>query len=356
MRWQGLQANGGDTPPLPLLDLGATVRRVDTPEFRGVTFYEVQAKSVLNRVSDASTMPFRWTVNPYRGCTHACVYCFARRSHTYLDLDPGIGFDSQVVVKVNAGEVLTMELAAPRWTGEPVALGTNVDPYQRAEGRYRVTRDVIEALVAARNPFSVLTKGTLVLRDLDLLTEGARHAPVSVATSVGSVDERAWRGVEPGTPAPRRRLDIVRQAVAVGLSGGVLLAPILPGLTDGDDQLDATVRAIADSGASWFAPIPLRLPRGAREWWWTWLQREHPGLVGRYRWLYGAGSTARRSYTERLRERVAALAERYGLTYAADGGSGHEQHWRPAAGAGVATTPRASGEAAGQLALSLDTN
>ncbi len=355
MRWQGLQVNGagdgdgagrstGDTP-LPLLDLGATVRRVDTPEFRGVTFYEVRAKSVLNRVPDTSPVPFRWTVNPYRGCTHACVYCFARQSHTYLDLDAGADFDSRVVVKVNAGEVAARELATPRWAGEPVALGTNVDPYQRAEGRYRVTRDVIEALVSARNPFSVLTKGTLVLRDLDLLTEGARHAQVSVATSVGSIDERAWRGVEPGTPAPGRRLDVMRRLVRAGLGGGVLLAPILPGLTDSDEQLDATVRAIADSGASWLAPMPLRLPPGAREWWWAWLRREHPGLVGRYRWLYGDGGAVRRSYADRLRERVAVLAQRYGLACSAGGRTGHERRWRGAAGAAGDNGRRTAGSA-----------
>jgi DNA repair photolyase len=216
MRWQRqvLDAESVDSRlPLPLGPLGAVERTFDTPEFRGVTFFEVRAKSVLNRVPDSSPVPFRWTVNPYRGCSHACVYCFARKTHTYLDLDAGADFDTRIVVKVNAGEVLRRELATRTWRGERVALGTNVDPYQRAEGRYRVTRDVLQALVEARNPFSVLTKGTLLLRDLDLLTEGRRHAEVSVAVSVGHVDEWAWRHVEPGTPAPRRRLETVRRLV-----------------------------------------------------------------------------------------------------------------------------------------------
>lgn len=327
MRWQAqqLDAMPAGPPTLPLTGLGAVERTFDTPEFRGMTFFEVKAKSVLNRVPDSSPVPFRWTVNPYRGCSHACVYCFARKTHTYLDLDAGADFDRRVVVKVNAGEVLARELASPRWGGERVALGTNVDPYQRAEGRYRITRDVVEALVEARNPFSILTKGTLVLRDLDLLREGARHAEVSVATSVGSVDQTIWRTVEPGTPGPNRRLRVISEVAREGLGGGVLMAPVLPLLTDSDEQLEETVAAISASGATWMSPLVLRLPVGAREWWWEWLRREHPQLVECYRTLYGTRASVAKSYELELYERIWALADRYGLGRERPGRSGHER-------------------------------
>ena len=180
------------TGPAALFGAGAvTTRTIDTPEFRGITFHEVRARSLVNRVPGASRMPFEWTVNPYRGCSHACVYCFARRTHAYLDLDTGLGFDSQIVVKTNAPELLRRELAAPRWTGAHIAMGTNVDCYQRAEGRYRLMPGIIEALRERANPFSILTKGTMILRDLDLLTEAAGVTEVSTAFSIGTLDEDA---------------------------------------------------------------------------------------------------------------------------------------------------------------------
>lgn len=179
-----------------------TTRTFDTPEFRGITFHEIRARSILNRVPGASRMPFEWTVNPYRGCTHACVYCFARKTHSYLDLDTGIGFDTQIVVKVNAPEVLRRQLASPRWHGDHVAMGTNVDCYQRAEGRYRLMPGILSALRDRANPFSILTKGTLILRDLDLLRQAAEVTDVGVSVSVGFTDRELWRTVEPGTPAP----------------------------------------------------------------------------------------------------------------------------------------------------------
>ncbi|MFD5425172.1 radical SAM protein, partial [Streptomyces sp. NPDC127084] len=184
-----------------------TTRTFDTPEFRGITFHEIRARSILNRVPGASRMPFEWTVNPYRGCSHACVYCFARKTHSYLDLDTGIGFDSQIVVKVNAPELLRRQLASPRWQGAHIAMGTNVDCYQRAEGRYRLMPGIISALRDHANPFSILTKGTLLLRDLDLLVQAAAVTDVGVSVSVGFTDRTLWRSVEPGTPSPERRLD-----------------------------------------------------------------------------------------------------------------------------------------------------
>src|ERR687894_2160739 len=171
MRWDNLMLSPDEDA---LFGADRVVERTfDTPEFRGMTFYEVRARSIINRVPSGSRMPFGWTINPYRGCSHACCYCYARRTHEYLDLDAGIDFDTKVVVKVNAPELVRVELARPRWAGEHIAMGTNVDCYQRAEGRYRLMPGILAALRNARNPFSILTKGTLVLRDLDLLRESA---------------------------------------------------------------------------------------------------------------------------------------------------------------------------------------
>lgn len=201
MRWEQL---GRDDATAALFGTDAVTRRFDTPEFRGITFHEVRARSILNRVPGASRMPFEWTINPYRGCSHACVYCFARRTHSYLDLDTGHDFDTQIVVKTNAAELLRRELAAPRWQGEHVAMGTNVDCYQRAEGRYQLMPGILAALRDHANPFSILTKGSLILRDLELVRQAARVTEVSIALSVGFLDGELWRSVEPGTPSPRR--------------------------------------------------------------------------------------------------------------------------------------------------------
>ncbi|MGC0386213.1 DNA repair photolyase [Streptomyces sp. SAI-129] len=252
MRWENLtDSDHARTADIALFGADAvTTRTFDMPEFRGITFHEVRARSVLNRVPGASRMPFEWTVNPYRGCTHACVYCFARKTHSYLDLDTGLGFDSQIVVKVNAPELLRRQLASRRWQGEHVAMGTNVDCYQRAEGRYRLMPGIIEALTERANPFSILTKGTLILRDLDLLTRAARLTDVGISVSVGFTDAELWRTVEPGTPAPERRLEVVRALGERGIGCGVLMAPVIPFLGDEPAQLRATVRAIAAAGAT----------------------------------------------------------------------------------------------------------
>jgi DNA repair photolyase len=240
--------------------------------------------------------------------------CFARKSHTYLDLDAGDDFDRQVVVKVNAGEVLRRELAAPGWRGHHVAMGTNVDCYQRAEGKYQLMREILAGLRDFANPFSILTKGTLILRDLDLLRQAAEVTEVGLAFSVGFLDEPTWRSVEPGTPNPRRRLAAVRQLTDAGFRVSVLMAPILPGLTDDDVSIEATVAAIADAGAASVSPIVLHLrPGGTREWYRQWLAREHPALVPRYRELYRQGSYAPKQYQREVAARVRMAARRHGL-------------------------------------------
>jgi DNA repair photolyase len=314
MRWDTLRTNGpgGGRPGPPVLfEQGAVTRTFDTPGFRGMTFFEVQARSIINRVPDASRVPFRWTINPYRGCSHSCVYCFARKSHTYLDLDSGHDFDSKIVVKVNAPELARKGLAAPRWRGEHIAMGTNVDCYQRAEGRYRLMPGILTALRDAANPFSILTKGTLILRDLELICQAAAVTEVGLAVSVGCADEALWRDLEPGTPSPQRRLGVCAAFAAAGLPCAVLMGPIVPFLSDSPQQLDATVRQIAAAGAASVTPIVLHLRPGAREWFMSWLGSQHPGLVPRYRGLYGHGAYAPAAYQQRVTEHVRELAKKY---------------------------------------------
>ena len=493
MRWENLRDSGQDSvddqdqtdtgrdeqapaaPPLPLPLAGGVRRTFDTPGFAGITFYEIRAKSIINKVPGQSRVPFQWTLNPYRGCTHACTYClagntpirmadgstralarlrigdeicgterrgrtrryvtttvlahwktvkpafrvrladgtdivasgdhrfltghgwkhvagaanglghwpylvegdrlvgasadgadrcaririeghpvtthpglavvsvaslgteitmfdittgtgdflaagvvshncFARNTHTYLDLDAGRDFDTQVVVKVNAPDLLRRELAAPRWAGGHIAMGTNVDCYQRAEGRYQLMPGIIRALRDFGNPFSILTKGTLILRDLPLLREAATVTSVGLSMSIGFVDEAMWRSVERGTPSPRRRLDAVRTMSDAGFAVSVLMAPILPGLTDTDESIDATVKAIAESGAASVTPLPLHLRPGAREWYLAWLADAHPELLQRYRRLFGSGSYQADAAQRDTTARVRMAARRYGIS------------------------------------------
>ncbi|WP_328912629.1 MULTISPECIES: Rv2578c family radical SAM protein [unclassified Streptomyces] len=309
MRWQQLS---GDDSTGALFGTGAVTRTFDTPEFRGITFHEIRARTILNRVPGASRMPFEWTINPYRGCSHACVYCFARRTHSYLDLDTGLDFDTQIVVKTNAPDLLGRELASPRWKGEHVAMGTNVDCYQRAEGRYRLMPGILAALRDRANPFSILTKGSLVLRDLDVLRQAARVTEVSVALSVGFLDNGLWRSVEPGTPSPQTRLAVCRTLNENGISSAVLMAPVLPFLSDSPEQLRATVREIAAAGATSITPLVLHLRPGAREWYMAWLARNHPRLVRRYETMYADGSYAPKWYQRQVTRQVHEFAAEFG--------------------------------------------
>jgi DNA repair photolyase len=309
------QAAGGTSVggTLPLIERNAVVRTFDTPGFRGMTFYEVQAKSIVSKVPAASKVPFTFTINPYRGCQHSCTYCFARNTHTYLDLDAGQDFNSKVIVKVNAPELLRAKLSSRGWAGEHIAMGTNVDCYQRAEGRYELMRGIIAALRDAHNPFSILTKGTLILRDLDLLLESAEVTDVGLNVSAGFVDRDLWRAIEPGTPAPQRRLDACAALNDAGLRCGVLMGPVVPYLCDSPAQLEAAVRQAAAAGAAHVTPIVLHLRPGAREWFLGWLREAHPDLVPRYAELYGRGAYARKDYQARIAAEVRALAERYGV-------------------------------------------
>ncbi|MGX5656485.1 Rv2578c family radical SAM protein, partial [Geodermatophilus nigrescens] len=467
VRWEGQRLDADDGGLLPgMPSARGLLRSVQVPEFPGVTLHEVLSRSALNKVPDGSRMPFAYTINPYRGCLHQCVYClagdtlvlmadgsqrpiadlrvgdriigterrgtyrhyvetevlahwstvkpahrvtlgdgtrivasgdhrflsargwahvadttagrknfttgdvllgpgrsdagatvgdavagdaeqrvvelsdlgivmpmfdittgtgdfvangvishncFARKTHEWLDLDSGRDFDTQIVVKTNLVEVLRRELAKPSWRREHVALGTNTDPYQRAEGRYRLMPGVIRALADSGTPFSVLTKGTLARRDVPLLGSAARDVPVGFGVSLAIWDDDLHASLEPGVPSPRARLDLVRAVTDAGLPCGVFLAPVLPGLTDRLADLDAALEAVAAAGATGVTVVPLHLRPGAREWFSAWLAREHPALVPRYRQLYRGGAYVPAEYRAWLAERVAPLLRRHGL-------------------------------------------
>ncbi|WP_460775533.1 Rv2578c family radical SAM protein [Microbacterium sp. GXF7504] len=488
MRWQGQRVGETDAAALPGLDrMDGLVRSVTTPEFAGMTFHEVVARSALNHVPGASAMPFDWTVNPYRGCSHACTYClapetsilmadgrqkplsdirvgdrvigtervgeyrrfvetevrarwntrkaahritladgtvltasgdhrfltergwryvtgamsgsarrpflttsnrmqgfgasgpamgtedaeyrrpaitrtpavvgravktvadlrvrsiealgveidmvdittgtgdfiangvvshncFARGTHTYLDLDAGRDFDSQVVVKVNVAEVLSHEVRRGSWGREHVALGTNTDPYQRAEGRYRLMPGIIDALASSGTPMSILTKGTLLRRDLPLLTEAKREVSVSLAMSIAVFDDALQHAVEPGTPTAQARLDTVRAATEAGFRVTVFLMPVLPHLTDSVAALDDALRRIKDAGAVRVVYGALHLRPGVKPWFMQWLSRERPDLLSSYRALYpGAAVQAPKPYRQWLARRIRPLMRAHGL-------------------------------------------
>ncbi|MDT5153320.1 MAG: hypothetical protein QOI01_5053 [Mycobacterium sp.] len=313
VRWDG-QGIGVDDGALPGLQRIGFVRSIRAPQFDGITFHEVLCKSALNKVPDASELPFRFTVNGYRGCSHACRYCFARPTHEYLDFDSGDDFDTQVVVKTNVAAVLRRELSRPSWTRETVALGTNTDPYQRAEGRYSLMPGIIGALADSGTPFSILTKGTLLRRDLPLIVEAARAVDVSVAVSLAVGDLELHADVEPGTPTPRARLQLIRAIRGAGLDCHVMVAPVLPLLTDSVEQLDALLGQIAAAGATSATVFGLHLRGSTRGWFMAWLTRSRPELVREYRQLYARGAYLPANYRDSLRERAAPLISKYGLT------------------------------------------
>jgi DNA repair photolyase len=239
--------------------------------------------------------------------------CFARPTHTYLDFDAGEDFETKIVVKINAPALLRRELRRPTWKGQLIAMGTNTDPYQRAEGHYRLMRGILAELNAARNPYSILTKGTLIQRDLDLLREGAAVTDVSANFSVGTVDEEVWKRAEPGTPHPMKRLEVVRMLNDAGVPCGVLMAPILPGISDSPEQLAATVKAAAEAGATHITPITLHLRPGVKEEFLPWLAEHYPHLSPRYAKDYRR-SYARKEIGEGIGRQVAELRRRHGIT------------------------------------------
>ena len=300
-------------------------RHVGRGEYKGMEFLHVNARRIINEVPKASRVPFRYTINAYRGCSHACVYCFARPTHEYLGLGLGEDFERKLVVKVNAVERLRAELSASRWRGDAIAMGTNTDPYQRCEGKYHLTRGIVEVLRDAANPFSILTKSTLILRDLDVLRQAAGRTSVRANLSIGSLDEHVWKATEPGTPHPRRRVEAVARLNEAGIPCGVLVAPVLPGISDGPDQLADVVTACVDAGAVSIAALPLHLRPGVKEHFMAWLAANRPELVADYERRY------RRAYLPgRAQEEITALVRK--LVAGARGRSASPRRSRRAAG------------------------
>jgi len=303
VRWDNLKIDAGDAEQarLPGYRDPAVVRRFDAPEALDTRFYEIHARSALNRVPERSYVPFRWTVNPYRGCSHACAYCFARPTHTYLDMNAGRDFEKEIVVKVNVPEVLRAELNRPSWTHEHVALGTNTDPYQWVEGRYKLMPGIWEAFRDTGTPCSVLTKSPLLLRDLPLMKEIRELGiPISANLSVPTLDERAWRASEPHTPNPRARLEAVGELNRAGIPSGILIAPLMPGINDSPEQVERILELAAENGATGVTGIALHLRGEVRGVFMDWLRSYRPDLVERYERLYARGAYAPQAERERL--------------------------------------------------------
>jgi DNA repair photolyase len=300
MRWDKLLEEEDERARLPGYRDEAVVRHFEAPGGIQTRFYEVRAKSILNRVPEASRMPFRWTINVFRGCSHACVFCFARPTHTYLDFNAGRDFEREIVVKVNAPERLRAELARPSWKGEHVALGTNTDPYQWVEGRYKLMPGIWEAMRDAANPCSVLTKSPLLLRDLELMKQINERTDFSAALSVPTLDEKAWRATEPHTPNPRARLEAVAELTKAGIRTGVLIAPLMPGVNDAPEQVEPILELAAEAGAAYVTGIALHLRGEVRDLWFEWLREHRPDLVPRYERMYRGGAYAPPAERRRL--------------------------------------------------------
>ena len=277
-------------------------RRADEARYQ-----EITCRSALNPVKG---MPFAWTLNPYRGCTHGCHYCFARRYQTQFELGFGDEFSSLIFVKVNFADVLRRELDKPSWTREQVALGTATDPYQPIEGHYKLTRRSLEALIAGRTPVGIVTKGPMIVRDADLLQELSRVASCTVYLSVPTVDEDAWRALEPGTAHPLQRLRAVRMLRDAGVNAGVLMAPVVPGFTTQTARLEATIKAVADHGAAFMGANVLYLKGGTKDHFMGFLAHAFPDMVQGYQRLY-PGAYASPDYVGTLRALIDMLQERY---------------------------------------------
>ncbi|MFI9012261.1 intein-containing Rv2578c family radical SAM protein [Actinosynnema sp. NPDC053489] len=312
---RGIRITGGLAERLRFLHLvgpatahGSAVDGVPVPTAPRLSVVSVESLGVTRTLYDITTGTGDFVANGL--VSHNC---FARNTHTYLDLDAGRDFDTQVVVKVNAAEVLRRQLRSRRWRREHVAMGTNTDPYQRAEGRYALMPGIIRALADSGTPFSILTKGTVLSRDLPLLARAAEQVPVGIGVSLALLDRELQAGLEPGTPSPRARLELVRRVREAGLPCGVFVAPVLPGLTDSEERLDALLASIAEAGATGVTVLPLHLRPGAREWFARWLARERPDLVGEYRELYARGSSVDGRYRRRLAARIEPLLVRHGL-------------------------------------------
>jgi DNA repair photolyase len=275
-----------------------------------VEYREEPCRSALNKVKG---MAFGWSLNPYMGCVHRCTFCYVRAFERRADRPFDERYGTSIRVKVNVVEVLRKELARPSWQGEGVAVGAATDPYQPAEGKYRLTRGCIEALAEASNPFSLITRGPMIVRDLDVLAEAARRAKVSITFSIPTLDDDVWRKTEPSTAHPRQRLRAVKELVDAGIKVGVGMAPILPGISDRPEQLREVVKAAREAGATGVWTNLLFLRPGTREHFLENLAQDWPEQLEHYRELYKGRAYLQSAETKPLRQQVAALAREYGV-------------------------------------------
>jgi DNA repair photolyase len=273
-------------------------------------YREEPCRSALNRVSG---MPFGWSLNPYMGCAHRCTFCYVRGFEKRADRPSDDRYGRSIRVKTNIVEVLQRELRRRSWKREGVVIGAATDPYQPAEGRYRLTRGCIQALAAAHNPLSIITRGPLIVRDVDVLSDAARHADVSVMFSVPTLDRAIWKTTEPGTAPPRQRLRALSRLVDAGINAGVGMAPILPGLSDRPELLADVVRAARDAGATSIWTGLLNLRPGTREHFLENLARDWPDLLPRYERMYGGTAYLGKDEVEPVRREVAELRERFSI-------------------------------------------
>lgn len=276
----------------------------------GVRYAEEPCKSALNRVRG---MPFGWSLNPYMGCAHRCTFCYVRAFERRADRPGDDRYGETIRVKTNVADVLRRELARRSWEREEIAIGAATDPYQPAEGRYRLTRGCVEVLAAASNPFGLITRGPMIVRDIDVLQEASRRASVSINFSIPTLDEDVWRKTEPGTAHPRQRLRALRQLVDAGIRAGVGMAPILPGLSDHPEQLAEVVRAAREAGATHLWGNVLHLRPGTREHFLEKLAEEWPEELERYERLYRRGAYLKRADADPTRQQIAELRRSIGI-------------------------------------------
>ncbi len=278
-----------------------------------VTFEEIECRSALNRISIPDMPHLRWSLNPYRGCQHACVYCFARGNHAFLGYDTGRDFNQRIVVKTNLVPVLRRELRRAGWKREAVTIGTACDPYQQAEQKYGLTRGALQMFLGHANPCSIITKSPSIERDLPVLRDLSRVAECTVLFSIATMREEVWQHIEPETAKPISRLEAMEKLSRAGIRCGVMLAPIIPGLTDDAENMEAVVRAARDHGASFVGDNVLHLKPGTKEWFMPFLREAYPHLLPTYERFY-RGAYAPESYTKNVAAAVDEVREQFGMT------------------------------------------